>query len=103
MRERERTIQIRKETNHTYCYLRPKSPAPAWDTPEPGCEVELFARIKKTSKYYHQGLDDTGKAVVHKIEQMRNGSHPFRLNGNNYRGEDLTFYVKSLPGKMIKL
>ena len=38
-------------------------------------EVELFAKIKRTSKYYHQGLGQNNKPIAFKIEAIQYGSH----------------------------
>lgn len=66
-------------------------------------EVELFAKIKRTSKYYYQGLDQNNKPVAFKIEAIQHGSHSFRINSNNYRCQDLAFYVKDSKGKLLPL
>jgi len=80
-------------------YLKPKSP---FEIPEER-EVELFARIKKSSEYYHQGLDPDGKPCIFKIDGIRHGCLSFRLNSNNYSCYDLSFYVKDTKGKLILL
>ena len=66
-------------------------------------EICLYARIKRTSKYYYQGLDSQNKPVIFKVEEICNGSHPFRLNSNNYKVSDLAFFVKSSTKQLIKL
>ncbi len=80
---------------------RPKSNKPI-PTPQ-SREVELFAKIKKTSEYYHQGLDQNGKPCIFKIDAIRHGFLSFRLNSNNYSCHDLTFYVKDMEGNLIPL
>lgn len=66
--------------------------------------MQLFATIKKSSKYFYQGLDEeTGKPMLFEIEEIRNDLHAFVLNSNNYRSEDLNFYVKMPCGQLIKL
>jgi len=65
----------------------------------------LFAVIKASSKYAYQGRY-TGKPVAMRVTATgaRNDAYAFRLeNGNDYRREDLTFYVKGLDGKLVKL
>ncbi len=65
--------------------------------------VELFAKIKRTSKYYYQGLDQNGKPRAFKIDAIQYGSHSFRMNSNNYRSQDLTFWVKGVEDNLIPL
>lgn len=72
------------------------------DTPEER-EVELFAEIRRSSKYYYQGLDSARQPRIFRIEAIRHGSHPFRLNNNNYRSRDLAFFVKDLRGHLVPL
>jgi hypothetical protein len=70
-----------------------------------GETLVLFALIKASSKYAYQGRY-TGKPVAMRVTatNARNDAYAFRLeNGNDYRREDLTFYVKGLDGKLIKL
>ena len=57
-------------------------------------DIELYAQIKRSSKYYYQGLDIDNEPIIFQVDEVRNGSHPFRLNSNNYRAEDLVFYLK---------
>ncbi|MCL7489835.1 MAG: hypothetical protein M8357_16845 [Desulfobulbaceae bacterium] len=66
-------------------------------------EVELFAEIRRSSKYYYQGLDSARQPRIFRIEAIRHGTHPFRLNNNNYRSQDLTFFVKDLYGRLVPL
>jgi hypothetical protein len=63
--------------------------------PKPQAEgLVLFAVIRRTSKYAHQGRED-GRAVAMRVTLLEDSEYPFRLeNGNRYRREDLTFYVK---------
>jgi hypothetical protein len=72
------------------------------DTPEER-EVELFAEIKRSPKYYYQGLDSAGQSRIFRIEAIRHGTHPFRLNNNNYRSQDLAFFVKDVHGQLVPL
>ena len=70
-----------------------------------GKTLVLFALIKASSKYAYQGRY-TGKPVAMRVTATgaRNDAYAFRLeNGNDYRREDLTFYVKGLDGKLLKL
>ncbi|MFZ5798132.1 MAG: hypothetical protein ACOY3O_06860 [Thermodesulfobacteriota bacterium] len=66
-------------------------------------EVELFARIKRSSKYYHQGLDRARQPRIFRVDAIRHGTHPFRLNSNNYRSQDLAFFVKDVHGGLVPL
>jgi hypothetical protein len=82
------------------CFL-PETAIPH-DIPEER-EVELFAEIRRSSKYYYQGLDSARQPRIFRIEAIRHGSHPFRLNNNNYRSQDLAFFVKDLHGQLVPL
>ena len=63
----------------------------------------LFALIKSSSKYAYQGRY-TGKPVAMRVTDLEEGEYTFYLeNGNRYRREDLTFYVKGFDGKLVKL
>jgi hypothetical protein len=63
----------------------------------------LCAVIKASSKYAHQGRY-TGKPVGMRVTFLEDGEYAFHLeNGNRYRREDLTFYVRNLDGQLIKL
>jgi hypothetical protein len=65
----------------------------------------LFAVIKASSKYAYQGRY-AGKPAAMRVTAtgLRGDDYAFRLeNGNDYRREDLTFYVKGLDGKLLKL
>lgn len=54
----------------------------------------LYAMIKPSSKYAYQGRY-TGKPVAMRVTFLENTDYPFHLeNGNRYRREDLTFYVR---------
>ena len=64
--------------------------------------INLFAKIKRSSKYYYQGLNNN-KPELFQIKEIRDGSHPFKLNCNSYRSEDLAFYVKGVGEMLIKL
>ena len=94
MTKQEQTITVQDHS-----YLKPKAP---YTSPEER-EVELFAKIKKSSEYYHQGLDQNNKPHVFKIESIREGFLCFRLNSNNYASHDLAFYVKDAKGQLIPL
>ena len=94
MTKQERTITVQDHR-----YLKPKAPY----TPPEECGVELFATIKKSSEYYHQGLDQNNKPHIFKIESIRPGFLCFRLNSNNYASDDLIFYIKDVKGKLIPL
>ena len=66
--------------------------------------MELYATIKRTSKYAHQGRDEcTDKTILFPVQQVQDSSYAFRLNSNQYRREDLNFYVKTPGVKLIKL
>ena len=82
-------------------YLKPKSINPISFPAERA--VELFAQIKKTSEYYHQGLNQEGKPCIFKIDSISYGFLSFRLNSNNYSCHDLAFYVKDAEGNLIPL
>jgi len=65
----------------------------------------LCAVIKASSKYAYQGREG-GKPVAMRVTatNARNDAYAFRLeNGNDYRREDLTFYVQGLDGQLVKL
>jgi len=60
----------------------------------------LFARIKKSSRYYSQGLevphDPKSKAILFPVEDLFPGgdiSHPVRFNNNRYPLEDVELFV----------
>lgn len=68
-----------------------------------GKTLVLFALIKASSKYAYQGRY-TGKPVAMRVTGLEATEYPFRLeNGNRYRREDLTFYVQTLDGQLVKL
>jgi hypothetical protein len=63
----------------------------------------LCAVIKSSSKYAYQGREG-GKPVAMRVTELEPGEYAFHLeNGNRYRREDLTFYVKGLDGQLVKL
>ena len=65
--------------------------------------MELYATIKRTSKYAYQGRSEAdGKLILFPVREIQNGSYAFRMGGNQYRREDLNFYVKSPCGELIK-
>ena len=72
-------------------------------TPCAAGKVHLYARIKRTSEYYHQGLDEDNKPLLFLVERISNDGYAFRLNCNNYRREDLVFFVKTPAGSFIRL
>ncbi len=71
----------------------------------------LYATIKKSSKYYHQGLSDptNGKSKPRAFEITSINSMPdcdgydYRLNNNQYRREDLQLWVKLPDGKLKRI
>lgn len=66
-------------------------------------DLVLYAVIRAASKYAHQGRLE-GKPVAMQVTRLENTDYAFHLdNGNRYRREDLTFYVRGLGGKLIKL
>ena len=93
--------QEQSSTGQDHKCLKPKSKDP-FKIPKER-EVKLFARIKRSSEHYHQGLDQNHKPCIFKIDAIRHGFHPFRLNSNNYSCHDLAFYVKDIKGKLIPL
>jgi hypothetical protein len=74
-------------------------------TPEAEPEVKglvLFAVIRSSSKYACQGREG-GKAVAMRVIFLEDSDYAFHLeNGNRYRREDLTFYVKD-EERFVKL
>ena len=77
--------------------------APSAESAAEGKSLVLFALIRASSKYAHQGRD-TGKSVAMRVTFLEDGEYAFHLeNGNRYRREDLTFYVRNLDGQLIKL
>lgn len=86
-------------TPPSHNYLKPKG----LYSPSRQAKVELFARIKKSSQYYHQGLDHDGTPLIFKVESIRQGFLCFRLNDNNYSSHDLAFYVRDAGGDLIPL
>lgn len=64
------------------------------DTTTEARGLVLYAMIKPSSKYAYQGRY-TGKPVAMRVTFLENTDYPFHLeNGNRYRREDLTFYVR---------
>ena len=85
--------------------LTETKPRPARAAGAEAKSLVLFAMIKASSKYAYQGRY-TGKPVAMRVTatNARTDAYAFRLeNGNDYRREDLTFYVKGLDGKLLKL
>ncbi len=99
MQERERieTSKPGAETKGPYLQKKAQYQEP------PTCKAELYASIKKSSKYYHQGLDNNGAPINFPVQSISYGSYSFRLNHNNYRSRDLFFYVKDVDGQFLKL
>jgi len=63
----------------------------------------LYAKIKPRSKYAYQGERD-GRPALMRVTRLEDDSYAFHLdNGNRYRREDLTFFVQSPEGKLLKL
>jgi len=88
-------------TSHDHRYLKPKTKNPF---KAPGERpAELFASIKKSSEYHHQGLDLHGNPLIYRVESIRHGVLCFRLNSNSYSTHDLAFYVKDTKGNLILL
>lgn len=66
--------------------------------------MELYATIKKTSEYAHQGHNpENGQAILFPVESIQDDHYAFRLNCNQYRREDLTFWVKTPRGRLVRL
>ncbi len=71
----------------------------------------IYATIKKSSKYYHQGLSDptNGKSKPRAFEITSINAIPdsdgydYRLNNNQYRREDLQLWVKLPDGKLKRI
>ena len=54
----------------------------------------LYAVIRPASKYAYQGRVE-GKPVAMRVTFLEQSEYAFHLeNGNRYRREDLTFYVR---------
>lgn len=54
----------------------------------------LYAMIKSSSKYAYQGRE-SGRPVAMRVTWLEEDEYAFHLeNGNRYRREDLTFYVR---------
>ncbi|MEN8233052.1 MAG: hypothetical protein ABFR35_10300 [Thermodesulfobacteriota bacterium] len=94
MIDQEQTV-----TRQGHRHLKPK----AKYSPPEECKVELFAEIKKSSEYYHQGLDQNGKPRIFRVDDIGAGFLCFRLNSNRYSNHDLAFYVKDVKGNLIPL
>jgi len=67
--------------------------------------MELYATIRKSSKYARQGTDATGQAIFFPVDALQDDccGYLFRLNSNQYRQSDLHFWVKTPGGKLVKL
>lgn len=82
---------------------------PAFDDPAQVFITEsigfpVYAVIRASSKYAHQGRAG-GQAMAMKLTHVDAGDeYAFHLeNGNRYRREDLSFYVRTQDGKFLKL
>lgn len=65
-------------------------------------ELALFAVIRPSSKYAYQGRY-TGRPVALRVTFLEDSEYAFHLeNGNRYRREDLTFYVRD-GERLVKL
>jgi len=65
--------------------------------------MELYAKIKKSSKYAYQG-EYSDSPPYFRVREIINGKYAFTLNnGNWYRREDLNFFVKNPKGELLKL
>jgi len=66
-------------------------------------ELALFAVIRSSSKYAYQGRY-TGKPVAMRVTHLEESTdYAFHLeNGNRYRREDLTFFVRD-GERLVKL
>lgn len=62
-------------------------------------EQQLVARIKDSSKYFHQAPPGEWFDVL----VVRNSAYPFRGNNNNYRIADLAFGVRLDDGTVVRL
>ncbi len=88
--------------------LTTTQPAAAPETARPAeaCGLALFAVIRASSKYAYQGREG-GRVVAMAVDELEDegSEYPFRLeNGNRYRREDLTFYVREgNTGRLVKL
>ena len=84
--------------------LTETEPRPARAARSEAKSLVLFAVIKASSKYEYQNREKDGKPVPMEVKATREDHYAFRLaNGNDYRREDLTFYVRGLDGKLVKL
>lgn len=66
--------------------------------------IELWAKIKKGSKYYRQGLDAQEKPIYFPVESLfeQTGEYCLRFNSNAYRLEDVNLFVRR-HGKLWRL
>lgn len=65
-------------------------------------DLVLYAVIRAASKYAYQGRED-GKPVAMRVTRIENTDYAFHLeNGNRYRREDLTFFVRD-GERLVKL
>ena len=79
-------------------------PAPVARRGSEVSDLVLFAVIRPSSKYEYQNREVNGKAVPQRVQRLEDSDYAFHLsNGNRYRREDLTFYVRNLDGKLVKL
>ncbi|MGH8021284.1 MAG: hypothetical protein ACREIA_23990 [Opitutaceae bacterium] len=63
----------------------------------------LYAKIKPRSKYAYQS-GRGGQPALMCVTRLENDFYAFHLdNGNRYRLEDLTFFVRTPDGLLLKL
>ncbi len=71
---------------------------------EEGSDLAVYALVRSSSKYAYQGVV-SGMPVMMRLTSVDDrDEYAFHLeNGNRYRREDLSFYVKTQDGKFLKL
>ena len=62
--------------------------------------TQLYAVIRRRSKYY--GQQQTRDPFLVEV-CGRTDDYIFRGNDNDYRAEDLTFWVKNVRGEFVRL
>jgi hypothetical protein len=102
-----RPIRQRADWDPEYGAVRPPVMPDLEPVPEVS-NIQIYARIKKSSKYYHQGLmdvtDRTSERLFFKLQSfvvpwkpdfsLHRDSYSLRLNNNNYRLEDVELYLR---------
>ena len=71
-----------------------------------GICVELWCRIKKSSKYYYQGLDPaTQKPVTMPVDHLREGQgdYIYETCTGVYRREDIDLFVRREGDRLQKI